>query len=156
MLTFFTTAKPFAGHSRMIQRNATQSWKRIFPDVGIILFGDEVGAAETAHEFALRNEADVNVVTDAVRATPWREFREIPVDQWVRQDRPRAVIDCWRFLSHLDGVDGISYVRLGFGDAAERPAEAKASTSNCSRPEKRPMSECADHMLLWPFRAQRT
>jgi len=64
-----------------------------------------------------------------VLATPWREFREIPTDQWVWHDRPRTVIDCWRVLSHLEGVDGILYVRLGFGGMVKRPAEAKASTN---------------------------
>jgi len=64
-----------------------------------------------------------------VLATPWREFREIPTDQWVWHDRPRTVIDCWRVLSHLEGVDGILYVRLGFGGMVKQPTEAKASTS---------------------------
>lgn len=27
MLTFFTTAKPFHGHSAVIQRNALESWR---------------------------------------------------------------------------------------------------------------------------------
>ena len=32
----------------------------------------------------------------------------------------RAVIDCWRVVSYLEGVDGVRYVRLGFGPEAER------------------------------------
>jgi UDPglucose 6-dehydrogenase len=55
-----------------------------------------------------------------VLATPWPEFREIPVKNWTRNGRPLAVIDCWRELGHLDGVGGIHYVRLGFGGEAER------------------------------------
>jgi UDPglucose 6-dehydrogenase len=56
-----------------------------------------------------------------VLATPWQEFREVPAEQWTRHSSPRAVIDCWRVLNHLDGVDGVRYVRLGYGGEAERP-----------------------------------
>jgi len=56
-----------------------------------------------------------------VLATPWQEFREVPAEQWARTQRPRAVIDCWRVLNHLEGVDGVQYVRLGYGGVAERP-----------------------------------
>lgn len=59
MLTLFTTAKPFRGHSGIIQRNALQSWKTLHPDIEIILFGDDEGAAEAAQEFGLRHEAHV-------------------------------------------------------------------------------------------------
>lgn len=59
MITLFTTAKPFLGHSRIIQRNALQSWKALHPDVEIILFGDDEGAAEAAEEFELRHEPHV-------------------------------------------------------------------------------------------------
>jgi hypothetical protein len=59
MLTIFTTAKPFWGRSRIIQRNALQSWKALHRDVEVILFGDDEGAAEVAEEFGLRHEAHV-------------------------------------------------------------------------------------------------
>src|SRR5450759_2378795 len=59
MLTLFTTAKPFTGHSGIIQRNALQSWKLLHPDVEVILFGDEEGAAEVCAEFGLRHEPHV-------------------------------------------------------------------------------------------------
>jgi hypothetical protein len=62
-----------------------------------------------------------------VLATPWLEFQEIPTAHWARPGRPRAVIDCWRVLKHLDGVDGIDYVRLGFGGNAMRPMETSSS-----------------------------
>ena len=55
MLTIFSTPKPFRGHINIIQRNAIESWKRIHPDVEIILFGDEDGAADVACEFGLRH-----------------------------------------------------------------------------------------------------
>jgi len=56
MLTFFTTAKPFQGHDGVIQRNALQSWKRLHPDVEVILFGDDSGAAEVCADYGLRHE----------------------------------------------------------------------------------------------------
>ena len=59
MITFFTTAKPFLGHSGIIQRNALQSWKRLDPEGEVILFGDEEGVAEVCAEFGLRHEPHV-------------------------------------------------------------------------------------------------
>ncbi len=56
MLTIFTTAKPFRGHIGVIQRNALQSWKALYPDIEIILLGDDEGAAEAAQKFGLRHE----------------------------------------------------------------------------------------------------
>jgi hypothetical protein len=56
MLTFFTTAKPFQGHDGVIQRNALKSWKLLHPDVEVILFGDEEGAAEVCAELDIRHE----------------------------------------------------------------------------------------------------
>jgi hypothetical protein len=59
MLTLFTTAKPFVGHSGVIQRNALRSWVRLCADVEVILFGDDQGAAEIAGELGVRHEAVV-------------------------------------------------------------------------------------------------
>jgi hypothetical protein len=59
MLTFFTTAKPFRSHSGIIQRNALKSWTLLHPDVEVIFFGDEEGAAEVSRELGLRHEPHV-------------------------------------------------------------------------------------------------
>jgi len=59
MLTFFTTAKAFQGHSAVIQRNALKSWKLLHPDVEVILFGNEEGTAEVCAELDLRHEPHV-------------------------------------------------------------------------------------------------
>ncbi len=59
MITFFTTPKPFLGHIGIIQRNAIESWKRVHPQAEVILFGDEEGAAEAAHELGIRHVPDV-------------------------------------------------------------------------------------------------
>jgi hypothetical protein len=56
MLTFFTTAKPFRGHSGVIQQNALKSWTLLHPDVEVILFGADAGAAETALALGIRHE----------------------------------------------------------------------------------------------------
>jgi hypothetical protein len=56
MLTFFTTGKPFRGHSGIIQRNALKSWTLLHPDVEVILFGEDEGAAEAARELGIRHE----------------------------------------------------------------------------------------------------
>ena len=56
MLTFFTTAKPFVGHSDVIQRNALKSWTLVHPDAEVILFGDDEGAASVADELRIRHE----------------------------------------------------------------------------------------------------
>jgi len=37
------------------------------------------------------------------------------------------VIDCWRALGHLDGVDGLHYVKLGFGGAAQKPLSVSST-----------------------------
>jgi UDPglucose 6-dehydrogenase len=64
-----------------------------------------------------------------VLATPWPEFREVPAQEWVRNgaSKERTVIDCWRVLNHLEGVDGVRYVRLGFGGEAVRTLEASSA-----------------------------
>jgi UDPglucose 6-dehydrogenase len=79
-----------------------------------VALGERVRLMTTAQECIKESEA-------VVVATPWKEFAEIPTHQWARDSLPRSVIDCWRTLNHLDGVDGVRYVRLGFGGKAERP-----------------------------------
>lgn len=53
MLTIFATPKPFCGHIGVIQRNAIESWKRLDPDVEIILIGDDEGTSEICRELGL-------------------------------------------------------------------------------------------------------
>jgi hypothetical protein len=59
MLTFFTTAKPFVGHNGIIQRNALKSWKLLHPEVEVLLFGDDEGAARIVEELGLKHEPHV-------------------------------------------------------------------------------------------------
>ena len=59
MITFFTTGKPFRGHDGIIQRNALKSWTLVDPDVEVILFGDDEGAAQVSADLGLRHEPHV-------------------------------------------------------------------------------------------------
>ncbi len=59
MLTIFSTPKPFRGHIDVIQRNAIDSWKHLYPDVEVILFGDDEGTAEVCRELGVRHEPEV-------------------------------------------------------------------------------------------------
>ena len=56
MLTIFTTAKPFRGHTAIIQHNALKSWTLLHPDIEIIVFGDDEGVADVARELGIRHE----------------------------------------------------------------------------------------------------
>ncbi len=70
-----------------------------------------------------------------VLATPWQEFRDLPISVWMQpplsapsfRTSPRVVIDCWRALGHLEGSQSVRYVRLGSGSASAR-GTALAST----------------------------
>src|SRR5215469_13970990 len=65
-----------------------------------------------------------------VLATPWKEFTELPAAVWAREDGRRVIIDCWRTLTHLESVEGIHYIRLGFGDNfQQKPSIKYAQTS---------------------------
>jgi hypothetical protein len=59
MLTIFSTPKPFKGHNDVIQRNALKSWTLLHPDVEVILFGNEEGAAEACKDLGIRHEPHV-------------------------------------------------------------------------------------------------
>lgn len=58
-LTLFAIPKPFTGHTAIIQTNAIRSWARLTPRPEIILFGDEPGIAEIAHEIGARHVAEI-------------------------------------------------------------------------------------------------
>jgi UDPglucose 6-dehydrogenase len=74
----------------------------------------KVRFARTAEECIEQSEA-------VVVATPWKEFAGIPARQWVRHSPPRAVIDCWRVMKHLDGTEGVRYLSLGIGSGFSEP-----------------------------------
>ena len=71
MLSIFSTPKPFLGHTKVIQRNAIRSWTRLWPEVEVMLFGDEAGTAEAARDLGAthiprveRNEHGTKLLND--------------------------------------------------------------------------------------------
>ena len=102
--------------------------------LGVIVFdpsSDAARAFSTHESICIAASAEECVARSGVvvLATPWQEFRDLPASAWARPAHvaPRIVIDCWRALDHLKGVDGIRYVRLGFGGAAELRVEVTSS-----------------------------
>src|SRR5439155_22133613 len=55
MITLFSTPKAFIGHIDLIQRNALKSWRRLHPEIEIILVGDDAGAADVCREFGIQH-----------------------------------------------------------------------------------------------------
>ena len=102
-------------------------------DLPVIVFDPSADAR------ALHNCKSIRVTSSAqeciaesrvvVLATPWEEFRDLRPALWARAGytEPRVVIDCWRALTHLEGVEGIQYVKLGFGGAAAKPIMLSSS-----------------------------
>jgi hypothetical protein len=60
LITIFTTPKPFTNwHTNLIQCNAIQSWQQLGEEVGVLIIGDEPGAAEFAAEAGISHVAEV-------------------------------------------------------------------------------------------------
>ena len=52
MITIFSTPKNFEGIYKIIQMNALQSWRKISPDIQIIILGDSKGSQAAANEIS--------------------------------------------------------------------------------------------------------
>jgi hypothetical protein len=59
MLTLFSIPIAFQGHAGTAQWNALQSWKRLHPEIEVILFGDEPGTREVCQQLGLRHEGKI-------------------------------------------------------------------------------------------------
>jgi hypothetical protein len=68
MISFFTTPKPFRGHIDVIQRNALKSWKCLFPEVEVIVLGNDEGADQVCQELGLRHVPDVDRNGDGTKS----------------------------------------------------------------------------------------
>lgn len=83
MLTLFTIPKPFLGHTAVIQWNAIRSWSKLDPACEIILFGNDPGTRDVAHEFGLRHMPDV---ARSEQGTPLLHLAFEQIDQLARHD----------------------------------------------------------------------
>jgi UDPglucose 6-dehydrogenase len=97
----------------------------------VVVYDPSVDAtrALSAHEsmrFAKSAEECIAQAGVVVVATAWREFGQVPIARWARTGSRRVVIDCWRALGHLNGAEGIRYVRLGLGERGTGAREAEA------------------------------
>jgi hypothetical protein len=59
MLTLFSVPRKWEGHIGDIQWNALSSWKRLHPDLEIIVIGDEGGTAEACLALGVEHESSV-------------------------------------------------------------------------------------------------
>jgi UDPglucose 6-dehydrogenase len=93
--------------------------------------GDAAGALHNYKNIRVAGAAQECIAESrvVVLATPWQEFRDLRPALWARPgySEPRVVIDCWRALGHLEGLDGLHYVKLGFGGAAQKPATVSST-----------------------------
>lgn len=112
MITLFTTAKPFVGHSAVIQRNALASWRSLHPDVEILLFGDEEGAAENAAELGFRHVPAVRQGPQGLKVLP-SFFDEA---QRIARHDVLCYVNCDIVLTRdfLSAVNVVEMVRGGF------------------------------------------
>jgi hypothetical protein len=85
MITVFTTPKPFRGHIDVIQRNALRSWKNLSPEIEVIVFGAEEGAAEVCAELGLRHEPHVETNSFGTKRIDWifRRAQEIAMHNFL-------------------------------------------------------------------------
>ena len=59
MISLLTSLKPFRGHAVRLQENALANWRRLGPEVEIILYGDGEGIADRAERFGARHIPDI-------------------------------------------------------------------------------------------------
>lgn len=58
--TIFTIPKPFLGPTAVLQTNAISSWKRLHPNIDIILIGDDAGVAEYAARLNVGHQPQIS------------------------------------------------------------------------------------------------
>src|SRR5438132_908480 len=114
MITFFCSAKAFRSRTAIQQRNAINSWRRLYPAVGVMLFGTDEGVAEICSEYALVRCP--GVAWSAVGRPGW--------DNWLIMDiRRRGVdlIDASRIVRPIHQNHDYSHVPHAKGIAWEGP-----------------------------------
>ena len=104
-------------------------------NVAVVVFDPSVDASQAlnGHKSVRAASSALDCIAQSavvVVATPWQEFRELPLSAWMQpplsapsfRTSPRVVIDCWRALEHLAGSQSVRYVRLGSGSVSPRAA----------------------------------
>ena len=111
MITFFTTGKPFRGHSATIQRNALRSWQLLHPSVEVILFGDEEGAADVAKELGIRHVEQVRRVDESARcALPLREGTRSKAMRSAIQNSPKILPSFFDLAQRMARHELVCYI----------------------------------------------
>ena len=84
MITFFCSAKAFRGRTAIQQRNAINSWLRLYPEVEVMLFGTDEGVAEICAGYGLVavpevacTELGTPLIFDFHTITPVQVFHQI-------------------------------------------------------------------------------
>jgi hypothetical protein len=143
MLTIFTIPKPFKGPAAAAQDNSVASWRRLGPDVQIMLFGDEEGIADAAARHGVehvakiqRNELGTPLLDDAF-ATAQARARHARVcyvnaDIIFLPDLPRALanVALERFLmvgrrTDLDVPERIAFANVDWATQLAGRARAE-------------------------------
>ncbi len=63
MITFLSIPRAFSGEFDSLQRRAIRSWQQAAPGCQIILFGDEPGSREAAHDLGVTRCVDLEYTT---------------------------------------------------------------------------------------------
>jgi hypothetical protein len=122
VLTIFTSAKAFRDQAEVHQNNAIQSWLHLFPDVEILIFGNEYGVDEITRRYGLRNIPQVErtelgtpilsgMFSEAQRLARHELVAYVNADIILMEDFERAVrrVSRWRsqfvMVSHRWDID---------------------------------------------------
>lgn len=114
-MTLFSLPKGFVDpHTSVIQRNALESWRRLGPDVEVLLMGDDPGVSAAADEYGATHIGDVAANEYGTPLLDWA-FREVAargtgaVLSYVNAD----IILLPDFLAAVHRLPGEAYLAIG-------------------------------------------
>lgn len=97
----------------------------VYDPAGIPAARRTIGDSSSGMNFAPSAKDCIAASQIVVVTTPWREFSNLPVDDWAAKDgSTRLVVDCWRTLKHLANCGRIRYIALGRGPSDEASKSA--------------------------------
>ena len=104
-ITIFALPKPFSAATDTIQRNAIESWRRLAPQIDVLLIGDEAGIEATANELGVhhagnvqRNESGTPLISSAFEIA--RQHSDSPILVYCNAD----VILLQDFVDAISGL----------------------------------------------------